>query len=56
MSQTRKIKSVIFNIFINNNLYLFANKSEICNYADDNTLYAPNNNINQNGSMITISY
>ena len=37
---------LFFNIFIND-LFLFANKSEICNYADDNTLYSANKNINQ---------
>ena len=29
---------LFFNIFIND-LFLFSKKSEICNYADDNTLY-----------------
>ena len=58
----------IFNIFIND-LFLFANKSVICNYAVDNNLYSANKNIGQvivisqmalksqqNGSMITIWY
>ena len=36
----------IFNIFIND-LFLFANKSVICNYAVDNTLYSANKNISQ---------
>ena len=36
--------SFFFNIFIND-LFLFTNKSEICNYADDNTLYFTNKNI-----------
>ena len=36
----------MFNIFTND-LFLFANKSEICNYADDNTLYSANKDIIQ---------
>ena len=38
--------SLFFNIFIND-LFLFANKSKICNYADHNTLYSANKNIIQ---------
>ena len=37
---------IFFNIFIND-LFLFTKKSEICNYADDNTLYSANKNIIQ---------
>ena len=37
---------LFFNIFIND-LFLFASKSEICNYVDDNTLYSANKNISQ---------
>ena len=33
-----------FNIFIND-LFLFTSRTEICNYADDNTLYAYNKNV-----------
>ena len=33
---------LFFNIFINH-FFLLANKSEIWNYAHDNTLYSPNN-------------
>ena len=37
---------LLFNIFIND-LFLFVHKSEICNYADDNTLCSANKSINQ---------
>ena len=30
---------ILFNIFIND-LFLITNKTEICNFADDNTIYA----------------
>lgn len=45
ISQGSVLGLLFFNIFIND-LFLFENKSEICNYADDNTLYAANKNIN----------
>ena len=35
------LEPLFFNIFIND-LLLFANKSEICSHAQDNTLYAAN--------------
>ena len=37
---------LFFNIFIND-LFLSGNKSQICNYANDNTLYSANKNISQ---------
>ena len=40
------LRPLFFNIFINV-LFLFTNKSEICNYANDNTLYSANKNISQ---------
>ena len=40
------LRPLFFNIFINY-LFLFTNKSEICNYADDNTFYSANKNISQ---------
>ena len=43
---------LFFNIFIND-LFLFTNKSEICNYADDNTLYSANKNISRNISDLS---
>ena len=36
--------SLLFNIFIND-LFLFIRKSEVCNFADDNTLYSVGKNI-----------
>ena len=41
VSQTSILEPLFFNTFINN-LFLFANKSEICNYADDNILCSAN--------------
>ena len=41
VSQTSILEPLFFNTFINN-LFLFANESEICNYADDNILYSAN--------------
>ena len=35
------LEPLFFNIYIHD-LFLFANKSEICNYDDDNTLYSAN--------------
>ena len=35
---------ILFNIFIND-LFLFITKSEVCNFADDNTLYSCNRNL-----------
>ena len=46
VSQGSVLGPLFFNSFIND-LFLFANKSEICSYTDDNTLYAANKNINQ---------
>ena len=37
--------SLFFNIFIND-LFLSIDKSALCNYADDNTLYTPSNDAN----------
>ena len=34
----------LFNIFIND-LFLFIEKTNICNFADDNTIYSCNNNL-----------
>ena len=36
---------LLFNVFIND-IFLFVEKSMICNFADDNTLYSCNKNIN----------
>ena len=36
--------SILFNIFIND-LFFFITKSEVCNFADDNTLYSCNKNL-----------
>ena len=36
--------SIVFNIFIND-LFLFLTKSEVCNSADDNTLYSCNKDV-----------
>ena len=35
---------LLFNIFIND-LFLFIDKTNICNFADDNTIYSCNNNL-----------
>ena len=35
---------LLFNIFIND-LFLFIQKTNICNFADDNTIYSCNNNL-----------
>ena len=35
---------ILFNIFIND-LFFFITKSEVCNFADDNTLYSCNKNL-----------
>ena len=35
---------LLFNIFIND-LFLFIEKTNICNFADDNTIYSYNNNL-----------
>ena len=35
---------LLFNIFIND-LFLFIEKTNICNFADDNTIYSCNNNL-----------
>ena len=35
---------LLFNIFINDLFYLLTN-SEVCNFADDNTLYSSNKNL-----------
>ena len=35
---------LLFNIFIND-LFLFIEKTKICNFADDNTIYSCNNNL-----------
>ena len=35
---------LLFNIFIND-LFLFIEKSEVCNFADDNTLFSGNKNL-----------
>ena len=35
---------LLFNIFINDS-FLFIRKSEVCNFADDNTLYSVGKNI-----------
>ena len=35
---------ILFNIFIND-LFFFITKSEVCNFADDNTLYNCNKNL-----------
>ena len=35
---------LLFNIFIND-LFLFIEKTNICNFADDNTIYGYNNNL-----------
>ena len=35
---------ILFNIFIND-LFFFITKSEVCNFADDNTLYSYNKNL-----------
>jgi len=37
---------LLFNIFIND-LFLFIEKSEVCNFADDNTLFSGNKNLSQ---------
>ena len=44
--RVRYLEPLFFNISIND-LFLFANKSEISNYANDNTVYCANKNINQ---------
>ena len=36
---------LLFNIFLND-IFLFINKSEICNYADDNTIWTKGQKIN----------
>ena len=46
VSQTSILEPLFFNTFINN-LFLFANESEICNYADDNILYSANKDTTQ---------
>ena len=38
--------SILFNIFIND-LFLFIKETDICNFADDNALYACDTNLNQ---------
>ena len=38
------IGPILFNIFIND-LFFFITKSEVCNFADDNTLYSCNKNL-----------
>ena len=35
---------LVFNIFIND-IFLAVEKSDICNFADDNTLYSPSSNL-----------
>ena len=34
---------LLFNMFLNN-IFLFISKCQLCNYADDNTLYKPGKN------------
>ena len=36
---------LLFNVFINNDLFLFIEKTNICNFAGDNTIYSCNNNL-----------
>ena len=38
------VRSSIFKIFLND-LYFFIETSELSNYADDNTLYSPGNDL-----------
>ena len=35
---------LLFNIYLND-LFMFVNDAEICNYADDTTIYACDNNV-----------
>ena len=44
VSQGSILGPLLLNIFIND-LYFFITKSEICNFADDNTLYSCNKNL-----------
>ena len=44
VSQGSTLSPLLFNIFIND-LFLFTEKTNICYFADDNTIYSCNNNL-----------